>query len=203
MRQALAFVAVASLLACSKDGGSIAPEIANMNTSDGGTPDGGNPSDPSNPSNPSAPGADTTVSGTRLKRRVFKGADGSQQFVGWYDSQLMRPCNFSNGSDGKLRCLPQSSSTVGYYGDPGCSSPLAFVSKGCAPEPTTFTTVSSCGTATQAVLTTGAAYTGTSIYLKNGVGGCVASPTPQGNDLYFTGAEVPPSSFVDATEDHI
>ncbi len=58
---------------------------------------------------PVAP-ASAELSGTRLKARYIRGADGSRTFLPdvFYDSQLDVDCKFSNASDDKLRCLPES-----------------------------------------------------------------------------------------------
>ena len=79
--------------------------------------------------------ADVEQSGARLKAKHYVGADGSTQFAGWHDTQLDVDCIFLNSADGSLRCLPAfpfSAAFVGpFFGDSGCSQPLAYQYTGC------------------------------------------------------------------------
>ncbi len=50
--------------------------------------------------------AESSVSGSRLKARTYRGEDGSRQFVGWRDTLLEIDCAFRAAGDGSVRCLP-------------------------------------------------------------------------------------------------
>lgn len=59
-------------------------------------------------------------SGSRLKLGFMKGADGTQQFFGWSDSQ--------RGGEG---CMPATIAFVGGFASPNCTgTELALVAKG-------------------------------------------------------------------------
>jgi hypothetical protein len=66
-------------------------------------------------------------SGTRIKAKVGKTADGAKEFRGWFDTKRNEPCSFSQGPDGKLRCLPTEviSTMDSFFVDPGCTKPPA------------------------------------------------------------------------------
>jgi len=157
------------------------------------------------------PGADTYVTGTRLKRRVYKGADGSQQFVGWFDAERSVECTFQRAADDTIRCLPVSGfAGRGYYSDAACTSPLAVVSKGCTPpSPTAYVYVEgSCATNLQTrMFTMGEKYTADTVFQKDGPGGSCASKSRASlfvsDDFFLTGTEIPPTAFVEATEERL
>ncbi len=66
-------------------------------------------------------------SGSRLKERRYVGDDGSEQFVGFYDSSRKEDCGFSVASDGMLRCMPIRAMGTSYFGDAGCVDPVGYV----------------------------------------------------------------------------
>jgi hypothetical protein len=67
-------------------------------------------------------------SGARLRVRFVSGADGSREFLGWFDSQARRNCTFAP-SLGALYCVPEHG-TAGRYWGQACSLPLAQVNDG-------------------------------------------------------------------------
>lgn len=73
------------------------------------------------------------MSGSRLRLKYLLGDDGSQLFVGMYDSQLATDCAYGTASDGVTRCLPTAHGTVGFLAS-GCSStsgPQVMVTPSC------------------------------------------------------------------------
>ncbi|AKV04360.1 hypothetical protein AKJ09_11023 [Labilithrix luteola] len=198
------------LTACAKD--QISPDPSATNSAKDAGPHDPNkpsdPSDPSTPSNPSTPGEDTNVSGSRLKRRVYKGADGSQQFAGWFDSERNENCDIHTAADGKLRCLPASFvfANSSYFSDSNCAFPIYIGTKGCTP-PAAYSVDGGGQTCNRGyvIRPIGTAFTSPNFYLKNGAA-CVsqdASAWLSAYDLYSTGAEIPASSFFEVTESHL
>lgn len=49
---------------------------------------------------------EVNLSGSRIKARRRVGADGSTEFLGWFDSELMVGCSWETASDDKERCVP-------------------------------------------------------------------------------------------------
>lgn len=77
-----------------------------------------------------AAGKDAITSGSRLKARYYRGADGSRLVnLGPWDGERDEACNFGKASDGKLRCLPSGAGSS-VFRDDGCSVPAFDV--GCA-----------------------------------------------------------------------
>jgi hypothetical protein len=83
---------------------------------------------------PNAMADEWYASGTRLKIRYLEGADGSKQFVGWYDSMRDDVCTHTRHADGRVRCLPPAGATVLNYSDSSCIVRIAHGTKG-APAP--------------------------------------------------------------------
>ncbi|MGH7440944.1 MAG: hypothetical protein ACRENE_35165 [Polyangiaceae bacterium] len=72
------------------------------------------------------------ASGSRLRAMVYRTADGTKLWHGWYDATLDTPCTFTEGAaeDGATRCLPVG---VGaYYIDSACTTPVTVVQSGCS-----------------------------------------------------------------------
>src|SRR5262245_8671993 len=102
---------------------------------------------PNSPENPGSPAAtagkadDVLKSGSRLKMRVLKGEDGSQQFVSWFDSMHQVSCAFQRAEDDVQRCLPVVPANNVYivspfngfrpYTDSSCTIPMAMVERNC------------------------------------------------------------------------
>jgi hypothetical protein len=145
--------------------------------------------------------ADPTQSGTRLKVNYYAGTDGSKQPTGnMHDSMLNVDCSFLTASDGTLRCMPSGTGLTGFV-DSGCTQPLAIRTKGCSAPAYGVKPVTACdaGDVWHVFPITGA-YSGASYY-SGAPGACAASPTSglTAYDLYSTGAELPPSTFAQAT----
>lgn len=193
-------------VACSKEPSPspIGPDVV----SDGGKPvdptHSNEPNNPNNPSNPATPGTD--VSGTRLKRRIYTGSDGSQQFVGFFDGDRSENCGFTTAADGKTRCLPSAASVNGsFFADAGCTQPLVLQTKGCA-APTTalwFTTAggTACaGTNLTRVMQLGALFSASTLYTGAACTAAASAGYISTYDLYPATSEIPATSFVEATE---
>lgn len=81
-----------------------------------------------------APPDPTQRSGERIKARWLVGADGSRQFVGWYDSELDVECSYVLAEDGQTRCVPVGPSTgsiLMLYSDAGCTSQVVGIESVC------------------------------------------------------------------------
>lgn len=62
-------------------------------------------------------------SGKRLRARNAIGADGSKEFLGWFDKERGENCSFKTAEDGKVRCLPVAHIVLD-YSDPDCTKPV-------------------------------------------------------------------------------
>jgi hypothetical protein len=87
-------------------------------------------------SSPDAP----IVSGSRLKVRCLRGADGSQTYVRGrlFDSELGVDCTYRTAADGSWRCLPTLHPMAGalvYFTDDQCMVPTAWIDDSCLLEP--------------------------------------------------------------------
>jgi hypothetical protein len=152
--------------------------------------------------------ADSSGSGSRLKLQYYVGTDGSKVPAGVLDSMLATTCVYNTAADGTTRCLPPGSDASAAYADSACTTPLATVPKGCAATKYALRTIPTKGTCETAqpihVYGLGAAFTpGMDVYESGGSGGgCVAISSMALTtiyDLYSVGAELPPSTFVQAT----
>lgn len=65
--------------------------------------------------------------GSRIKARVWRTADGAQQFAGWYDAQLAMNCGPLPDSVGQLRCLPATYMSLNLFGDESCSTLIGTI----------------------------------------------------------------------------
>ena len=160
------------------------------------------------PGPPGPPGrsedASLFVSGTRLRLRYLVGDDGTRQWRGWYDNQRDEECNFTFGdyraSDGTIRCLP-SGVLLNAYADPMCTQPVAIVSP--ARRPPCAVKYGVAETDTCPVLDTVytvSAYTPSDVYYQ-GRDSCGPYPIDlNAYTFYRADAVVPPSAFVEATE---
>jgi hypothetical protein len=107
-----------------------------------------------------------------------------------------------------VRCLPTNAAYIGpWWGDSGCSVPLAYATPGCAgtyvqkSEATT-----SCvdvgyyavGNRTR-IYNLGSAFTGTMVWV--GSPGSCSMTTPPAYNLYSVGSEVPASTFAAGSVD--
>jgi hypothetical protein len=158
-------------------------------------------------SEPSQPG---NVTGTRLKARTYVGEDGSKEFVGWHDSQLKLNCTIQpNPSEpnGALRCLPAFAVPL-YFSDAACTQRLAGAPKQLG-VPTialeckswSCSTKCDCGEPATKILAIAGPHSGTAYQGGDGTPCSAVAPSGAGDmNLYVTGAEVPPTTYVAATE---
>lgn len=171
-----------------------------------GTPSGGRlRADLANGDGPDAPslgGADADRSGERLRAAYLNGADGSRQFVGWYDASLEVDCTYAIASDGSWRCLPGGAETGRFFADAACTQRLATLPRGCsAPAYAVSSDTSACAwRPSKHVFSLGVPYTGPIAYsFVAGACSAVTSADLILYDLHLVGDEVPPESFVAAT----
>ena len=153
--------------------------------------------------------AEIDQSGSRLRVRYFAGADGSREFIGFFDSQRNENCAFTWGSDraadATIRCLPNewiSSINDNYFQDSLCTQPLrlAVASEGtnCPPPAYAETRTSNqCPTLID-LYDVGPQFQGSVYYYINGLG-CRTQTFPAGYVTYTVGNEVPSSAFVAAS----
>lgn len=74
-------------------------------------------------------------SGSRLKRRIRTTDDGSQQFVGWFDTERGENCSFRKVEWNAERCIPDENvieaidyrDTTVYYTDQSCTIPVVHL----------------------------------------------------------------------------
>lgn len=157
-------------------------------------------------------GADPNQGGSRLKARVYVGADGSRLVSGMRDTQMNVDCTYQVAADGNTRCLPTSLaftrlSTTSI--DAACKTTLYRAAKGCESE--TFITSlvvseTACGPARVSVFSHGSKYEAGPLYIGGGAGGgCSLADAAyldglkQQYDLYPLGAEIPATTFVATT----
>ena len=149
----------------------------------------------------SSASADPNQSGTRLKLKYYAGADGSKLAAGMHDSMLSLDCQFLTMSDGTLRCVPVAGEALieNDYSDAACSKPLG-IAIGCTGSAAYVYQESGCGVFHIFPVT--GAYSGTSYYSgtpSSCSGPSPVSALPAGYGLVTYGAELPPSTFVQAT----
>jgi hypothetical protein len=146
------------------------------------------------------------VNGSRLKARYYVGADGSREPVasyGWYDSERRENCGFSKAPDGAIRCVPMIGAYAygTYYRDGECMVELAVAGATCGAEAPRYANVAaSSACTTYRIHQLGAAFTGTALFIKSGTM-CVMTIATTGISYFEIGAEVPPTAFVQATEE--
>ncbi len=145
--------------------------------------------------------------GTRLKVRYFVGGDGSEQAIGFFDTVRRENCTFAVAADGVVRCLPDVAarfSTFGHsYADAACTQELSVVASGCPVKYTTKAVAqpNACGPGGTRIFPLGAKVTG-QVYEDDPLGGsqCRRGTLSPRSDYYVMGAEIPPSTFQNATE---
>ncbi len=148
------------------------------------------------------------TSGSRLRVRYLAGADGSREFMGFFDNQRNENCLFGSATvragDGTIRCLPSEAVAYQgafYFADAACTVRLAAALKAqCAPKYAAMYSASQCPL-TETIYPILSAFTlGGTIYFVNASAQCVAYPgSLTSYDLYTVGDEIPPSSFAGAS----
>lgn len=144
-------------------------------------------------------------SGSRIEMRVpiQKGADGSQ-YAGYpapYDTERKEACSVMKMADGSIRCAPAA--MYGYavfFADAGCSQRITLSGKGgCTPPAYIYEPPTSCGA-------------GPRLFMRGAKAATLFAGSPSActeqtniyattNDFYLFGAEIPPSAFVEFTDD--
>ncbi len=197
--RALVVLGLAALTGCeASNGEEIGPDPSD-GTGEASVASGASSGDSSGPTTGGAQGLGYE-NGSRLRARVYVGADGSRQFVGWRDTERQENCAFSTASDGKVRCLPQPvNQAASYFADASCTQPLAtvFVSA-CSQVEKYSAWYNGCGTTSIGL--TQAKFAGATVYYK--APGCTSGPTPGAGsfDLYLVESEIPPTDFAEASE---
>lgn len=193
----LACLGALALVACARSE-TIAPDRTTA------LADGGDPTTPG-PA-PATPGADIHLAGSRLKPRVLKGSDGSQQFAGWRDTEIGLDCSFAMAADSKVRCLPESANVIlGLFSDIACNDVIVATAKNCKIEPVSRVPVTSCGgPARIRVAQSGSKIAdGAAVYTRDADGACVSLTPEQSQrwryDLYKVSDDTPAGTFVEGT----
>lgn len=194
-------------LAGGPDSGSL-PGASSGTGSDGSTPARQPQSDAGRPPSLLLPVAEAEAaeSGSRLKARWYVGADGSRQFLNWFDSEVQAECYFARGRDGALRCLPsplgESVLSTALYADEECSSRVAaFSAASCgSAQPNVVVIQDQAGTDACAQTPyryhrVGAEVPAGEIYTLQGTA-CTVSPRDPARTYRLVGAEIPAAGFV-------
>jgi hypothetical protein len=138
-------------------------------------------------------------SGSRIKARVSRTADGAQAFGGWYDSERGADCMFLPAADGRVRCLP-SLASGGHFADPSCTQALVYFYS-CARAPSEVSVATSpgdgsmCRPAGWHVHSVGTAHEA-KVFTRSGER-CVESQRQSMFAYHRLGPEIPPSAFVE------
>lgn len=143
---------------------------------------------PIGPTGAQGPGGGFTVSGQRLKVRYLAGQDGSQQFLGWFDSQRNEQCYFADAlSTGQYRCIPNyANAGIPAFKDAACTQPVAQ-----------FGSLLYAFDLAQGKLYEKGAPVMSTVYYLNGAM-CLSAGMQPG--VYELGSEVPLTDFVPAVE---
>ena len=151
------------------------------------------------------PDADANQSGSRLRAKYYTGADGSRQWISWYDNQRKEDCTFQPHSDGTLRCapFPQTVTAGSFYSDAGCKTDVASrIIQACSPaipQPKYAIYYDAFGCSyTYRWASIMQPYAGTTLYYKNS-GVCTATAKSASYEYFSLNGEVAASEFVAAT----
>jgi hypothetical protein len=174
-------------------------------SSSGGETDAGTDGDANvAPPDPRIDTSKPSASGTRLKQRIRKTADGAETFLGWRDTQINQDCAFKTASDGELRCLPTNVAARGaFYIDSGCTQPaVAQQTNACTQAAYASDEDSStCPARTKLHALGTALANGATYYYQAAPGSPCETRTAGavGTTIYPLGAEVTATDFVKAT----
>lgn len=150
-------------------------------------------------------------SGSRIKAKVLKTADGAQGFAGWYDVELETDCYFRTTKDGKTRATPASAmyfvETPDYYSDSNCTKRIYHVSgtRECPYDTTwVYTPLSTedvCQVSSYRFYRNSSNYAGTRIYHRDSDEVCIDATESVGKYIFLSklGEEVDPSIFAEVT----
>jgi hypothetical protein len=195
-------IALAATVACTPtEPLSILPEPPPM---DGGPMDDAMTPDEDGGTPP--PNGNGYISGSRLRAKYLLAADGAKEFNGWHDSQLGVDCLFMIATDGQKRCLPWYINAE-YYSDASCTQLVTLTNKLCgetAPTEYALINISDdiCIAKFGAYQPTGAMLPSQPSLYENSGGMCKAAYASWETyyHAYILGPEIPPSSFVAATD---
>jgi hypothetical protein len=151
-----------------------------------------------------SPDGGSFQSGSRLRAKYLDGADGTKQFVTWWDSQLQIDCSFQLASDNQQRCLPIQGDPQGAWGylvfsDTQCTVPVIMIppAGGCLNGTPKYVSTGGGGLGVgtgiacetqSAIWAPGQPYSGP-VYTQGANGGCTT----------FSGGVSPGTTFVTAT----
>jgi hypothetical protein len=138
------------------------------------------------------------TSGTRLRVRKWVTAEGTEHFVGWHDKERDEECSYRIASDGKMRCVPSSSSPIDtLHLDAACTQPVVqLTTSPCDVRPKYATLAAVAACERPRMVAVGAVATfGVQAYRKQG-NDCVAAAVPT-TTYYELGAPVDPNAFVE------
>lgn len=134
----------------------------------------------------------------RPKELVLRG--GEPYPSGLRDTQRNEDCSFGMAIDGAFRCLPQSSASVYFFSDAQCTQRLAYrvTQAGCTQQPTVAQDYddSTCPPKYH-VYSVGSQVTPANLYVL--INSTCTQTTTSGLTFYALGAEIPASSFVQAS----
>lgn len=153
--------------------------------------------------------ASLALSGTRLKVKARKSADGAMlPILAFYDTKFGHNCFPTMASDGKLRCLPLGSSTS-FFADANCTQDVVMLAAGAVNKVVGITKTPTPENCTIAAAKTyvhelGADIAHSAVYQKSG-GKCAQLDAASAKayscyPLRIVGVEVSPSEFVELEE---
>ena len=141
------------------------------------------------------------TSGSRLKAKWWVASDGADAFETWHDAQLGTDCFFSMAGDNTLRCLPYDVLYVnGEFADSSCTKPIVIDAPSCPAAPPAYlgTIDSSTCPSLSHVFARGSSAPANHYFKVPGIP-CQAVSRDPSWSYYELGAEIAPSTFVDAT----
>lgn len=148
--------------------------------------------------------ANAAESGTRLRAIWQVAEDGAKQFLfQWRDTHRNEDCTFALAGDDVLRCMPATTiNFAGYFSDAECTQRLFYriANSACVAQGQvlgTLTETAGCEYRSRRFTVTAITRPSTMHVLSNGA--CTETTTNTGFDYFAGGAEIPPSSFVAAT----
>ena len=132
--------------------------------------------------------------GTRLRARVYVGADGSKQFIGWRDTELDIDCTFGRAPGGDYRCFPSDAvfNSGTYFTNSGCTTEAVVAQ--CEPQ-YVYRLQPGCDGA-RIISAVGAE--SPSLFVKSGAN-CVSTAPAPGSTVYAVGSDISGSTFAAAS----
>jgi hypothetical protein len=149
--------------------------------------------------------AEPAMDGGRLKAVYLVGSDGSRQWdYAWWDSARGEQCSFIAFSDGTTRCVPAGSASAIGFSDASCSVPLFAtpVASCTAPKYALLLGPLSCGTYSYSSVQTLTPVTPDKVYAGTSASCVDETAAYKASYTFYTGTEIPLSSFVSAATQH-